>query len=170
MFLMLSATITGAIITYYNNAFLSVSSDAILTVAILGSFIPMLMDSGGNAGCQSSALMIRGIALGEIQFRNIFKVLWREVRVGFLCGLALGVVNFVRVYLMNGRDLLLCITVSVSLIVTVVIAKSIGCVLPLVAKKIRLDPALMAAPLITTIADASSLVVYFSIATALLQI
>ena len=162
MFLMLSATITGTIISHFE--------EALTVLPILIAFIPMLMDTGGNSGCQSSALMIRGLALGEISFKNTFTVLWLELRVAFLCGFALAAVNFIRVYLMHGRDILLCLTISVSLIATVVMAKTVGCLLPLAAKKIKLDPALMAAPLITTIADAASLIVYFSIASMILRI
>ena len=162
MFLMLSATITGMIISYYQ--------DALTVVPILIAFIPMLMDTGGNSGFQSSALIIRGLALGEIKFKNTLYVWWLELRVAFICGLVLGAVNFLRVYIMNGRDLLLCITVSLSLVVTVLMAKTVGCLLPLAAKKIKLDPAIMAAPLITTIADAASLIVFFSIASAILHI
>ena len=162
MFLMLSATITGTIISHFQ--------DALTVVPILIAFIPMLMDTGGNSGCQSSALIIRGLALGEIKFKNTLLVWWLELRVAFICGIVLGIVNFIRVYIMNGRDLLLCITVSSSLVVTVLMAKTVGCLLPLAAKKLRLDPAIMAAPLITTIADAASLIVFFSMASAILHI
>ena len=162
MFLMLSATITGIIISYFE--------DALTVLPILIAFIPMLMDTGGNSGCQTSALVIRGIALGDIKFKNTLTVLWLELRVALLCGLALGAVNFIRIYIMHGRDLLLCLTISVSLIATVLMAKTVGCLLPLAAKKLSLDPAIMAAPLITTIADAASLVVYFSIARMILHI
>jgi magnesium transporter len=162
LFLMLSATITGAIITSFENA--------IAALPVLVAFIPMLMDTGGNAGCQSSALIIRGMALGEIQLKDVFRVLWLEIRVGLLCGLALAAVNFVRVYITNSGDYLLCVTVSLSIIATVVIAKSAGCLLPLAAKRLRLDPAIMAAPLITTIADGASLVLYFTIATMILSV
>ena len=162
MFLMLSASITGTIISRFENA--------LTALPMLIAFIPMLMNTCGNAGCQTSALIIRGIALGEIRFRSIVTVLWREIQVAFLCGLALAAVNFIRVYFMHGRDLMLCITVSLSLIATVIASKSIGCILPLIAQKIKLDPAIMAAPLITTIADASSLIVYFSIASIVLSI
>jgi magnesium transporter len=159
---MLSATITGSIIAGFENSF------AVLPILVI--FIPMLMDTGGNAGSQVSALIIRGIALGEIEFKDILKILWREIRVGVLCGLGLGLVNFIRIYLMNGRDLFLCITVTASLMATITISKSIGSMLPLLAKKIKLDPALMAAPLITTIVDATSLTIYFSIAKAVFKI
>jgi magnesium transporter len=156
LFLMLSATITGGIISGFE--------DALSILPILIAFIPMLMDTGGNAGSQSSTLVIRGMALGEVKFKDIFVVLWREIRIGFLCGFILGLVNFLRIYLMNGKNALLALTVTISLLITVVMAKSIGCFLPLVAKKLKIDPAIMAAPLITTIVDAASLIVYFSIA------
>ena len=162
MILMLTATVTQTVITTFE--------DAISVLPVLAFFIPMLMDTGGNAGCQTSALIIRGIALGEIHFGDIIKVLWLEIRVGVICGVLLAIVNFVRVYIMYNGDILLGITISVSLIATVIIAKSIGCLLPLAAKKVRLDPALMAAPLITTISDALSLTIYFTIASALMRL
>jgi magnesium transporter len=162
MVLMLSATITASIISDFE--------ESLAVLPVLVAFIPMLMDTGGNAGAQASALVIRGIALGEIQIRNILKVLWCEIRVGCLCGLALGAVNFVRIYIMNGRDYKLSITVTLALIATVVIAKSVGCLLPIFAKKIRIDPAVLSAPIITTIADACSLIIYFSLARAILRI
>jgi magnesium transporter len=162
MFLMLSATITGNIISSFQDLF--------TVLPVLIAFIPMLMDTGGNAGSQSSTLIIRGIALDEIEFKDILTVLWREIRVGVLCGLALGIVNFIRIYIMNNRDYLLGLTVSISLITTVVISKSVGCLLPLAAKKMRFDPAIMAAPIITTIVDGASLVVYFSVAKMILNI
>jgi magnesium transporter len=160
--LMLSATITASIISGFENS--------LAVLPALVAFIPMLMGTGGNAGAQTSALVIRGIALGEIQFRNIFKVLWCEVRVALLCGLALGTINLVRVYFMNGRDLLLSITVTLSLVATLIIAKSAGCLLPLAAKKMKIDPAVLSAPVITTVADASSLMIYFSLARMILKI
>jgi magnesium transporter len=154
--LMLSATITGSIISGFE--------DALAVLPVLVAFIPMLMDTGGNAGSQASALIIRGMALEEIHFRDLFRVIWRELRIGVLCGLGLGVVNFLRIYLMNGRSLALSLTVTISLIATIMLAKTIGCALPLLAKKVRLDPAVMAAPLITTIVDAASLLIYLSAA------
>jgi magnesium transporter len=162
MFLMLSATITGAIISSFE--------EALLAFPALMMFVPMLMDTGGNAGGQSSALIIRGMALGEIRFGDILKVLWRETRIAALCGFALAAVNFARIYFINGKDFWLCLTVSVSLIATVLIAKTVGCLLPLAAKKVKLDPAIMAAPLITTVADAASLIIYFLMASMLLKI
>jgi magnesium transporter len=108
------------------------------------------------------------MALGEIEIQDALKVFWREIRVGLICGVVLGLVNFVRIYLMNGRSLLLSFTVTCSLLITVVMSKSVGCLLPLIAKKVKLDPAIMAAPLITTIVDGASLVVFFMIAKLLL--
>jgi len=162
MILMLSATITGKIISGFE--------DSLAVLPVLIAFIPMLMDTGGNAGAQASTLIIRGIALDEIHFNDILKVLWREIRVGALCGLVLATINFVRVYFMNNRDYLLGITVSISLIATVIISKSVGCILPLAAKKMKLDPALMASPIITTIVDGASLIIYFSMAKAIFSL
>jgi magnesium transporter len=156
LFLMLSATITGGIISGFENA--------LAALPLLIAFIPMLMDTGGNAGSQSSALIIRGMALGEVSFKDIAVVLWREIRIGFLCGLILGIINFIRIYFTNGKNSLLALTVTASVLITLIMAKSLGCILPMAAKKLKVDPAIMAAPLITTIVDAASLVVYFSIA------
>ncbi|MDR1636377.1 MAG: magnesium transporter [Treponema sp.] len=160
--LMLSATVTGGIISSFQ--------DALSVLPILVAFIPMLMDTGGNAGSQASTLIIRGMALGEIELKDIVKVLWKEIRVGIFCGLGLGAVNFLRVYFMNGRNAALAFMVSLSLSATVLMAKSFGCVLPMIAKKLRLDPAIMAAPIITTIIDGASLAVYFSVAKVMLGI
>jgi magnesium transporter len=160
--LMLSATVTGGIISSFENA--------LAVLPILVAFIPMLMDTGGNAGAQSSTLIIRGMALGEISLRDVVRVLWRELRIGTLCGLGLGAVNFVRIYLMNGRSLFLSAAVTVSLFFTVLMAKSVGCVLPMFAKRLGIDPAIMAAPLITTIVDGASLIIYFSIAKAIFRL
>jgi magnesium transporter len=162
LFLMLSATITGSIISGFE--------DALAILPVLVAFIPMLMDTGGNAGTQTSTLIIRGMALGEISFRDIFVVIWKEIRIGALCGLGLGIINFVRIYLMNGGNPVLSLTVTISILVTIITAKSIGCILPLAAKKLKLDPAIMAAPVITTIVDGVSLAVYFSIAKLLFHI
>jgi magnesium transporter len=162
LFLMLSATITGGVISGFE------ASLAVLPALV--AFIPMLMDTGGNAGGQSSTLVIRGMALGEVSFKDIFVVFWKEIRVGFLCGVILGGINYLRIYFMNGKNSTLALTVTGSLMITVIMAKSIGCILPMVAKKLRVDPAIMAYPLITTIVDAGSLVVYFSIAKMLFKI
>jgi len=158
--LMLSATITGIIISSFEAG--------LAALPVLMAFIPMLMDTSGNAGSQASTLIIRGMAVGEIRPRDIILVVWKEVRVGMLCGLGLGLINFLRVYIMNGQNLLLCVTVTLSLCCTILIAKTVGCVLPIVAKRLRIDPAIMAAPMITTIVDAVSLIIYFSIAKVIL--
>ncbi|MDR0376155.1 MAG: magnesium transporter [Treponema sp.] len=160
--LMLSATVTGAIISGFE--------DALALLPVLVAFIPMLMDTGGNAGSQSSTLIIRGMALGEINPKDMLRVLWKEIRIGLMCSLALGFINFIRIYLTNGKNVALAFAVTASLCVTVVIAKSVGCVLPMLAKKAHIDPAIMAAPLITTIVDAASLIVYFSIARMIFQL
>lgn len=160
--LMLSATITGGIISNFEAAL------AVLPVLI--AFIPMLMDTGGNAGSQSSTLIIRGMAVGEISLKDFIYVLWKEIRVGILCGLALGLINFVRIYFMNGRNLLLSFTVTLALFCTILMAKTVGGLLPIVAKRLKIDPAIMAAPLITTIVDAASLIIYFSIAKVMLKL
>jgi magnesium transporter len=154
--LMLSATITGGIISGFE--------ESLAALPVLMAFIPMLMDTGGNAGSQSSTLIIRGMALGEIALGDILRVIWRELRIGALCGLALGLVNFVRVFLTSGRNLFLSATVTASLFITILMAKLVGCALPIIAKRLRIDPAIMAAPLITTIVDGASLMIYFSMA------
>ena len=159
--LMLSATFTGIIITHYEDAF--------AVVPMLVSFIPMLMDTGGNCGSQSSTLIIRGIALDEIHFKDIFKVMFKEFRISIVVGVILAAANGIRIYIMY-RDLNLAFVIGCSLIVTIMIAKLIGCILPLLAKKVHLDPAIMAAPLITTIVDTCSIVVYFMIATAVFKL
>ena len=154
--LMLSATVTGTIITHYEDAFAA--------IPILVSFIPMLMDTGGNCGSQSSTLIIRGLALEEIKFRDLFKVIFKEFRIALLVSVGLALANGIRIYIMY-RNLQLACVIGASLIATVIIAKMIGCTLPLFAKKIHLDPAIMAAPLITTLVDTCSIVIYFTIAT-----
>lgn len=161
LILMLSATITGTIITRYENAF--------AVIPMLVAFIPMLMDTGGNCGSQSSTLIIRGIALGEIRFRDLFKVVFKEFRVSLLVGSALALANGLRIWLMY-RDFKLALVIGISLTATIILAKLIGCVLPLFAKKIRLDPAIMAAPLITTLVDTCSILIYFKVATVLFHL
>ena len=162
IFLMLSSTITASIISSYE--------DALASAVALVAFIPMLMNTSGNAGSQTSVLVIRGMALGEIQIKDILRVLWREVRVGVICGIILGAVNFIRVYFTGERDPLLSLTVTLALIITVVLAKSVGAILPIAAKKVRIDPTVMAAPLLTTIVDATALMIYFSIARVIMKI
>ncbi|NLE70449.1 MAG: magnesium transporter, partial [Clostridiales bacterium] len=126
--------------------------------------IPMLMDTGGNCGQQASTLMVRGLALGEVQFKDLFRVLWTEFRVGMLIGVVLSAVTFLRLLFLNSAPVITSAVISVSLFCTVVIAKSIGCVLPLLAQRVKLDPALAASPLITTLVDAASLFIFFTIA------
>lgn len=159
--LMLSSTITGTIITSYENAF--------AVVPLLVSFIPMLMDTGGNCGSQSSTLIIRGIALDEIVFKDIWRVIFKEFGVSIMVGGVLAVVNGIRIFLMY-HEAKLAIVVAFSLVATIMIAKLIGGILPLIAKKLNLDPALMAAPLITTVVDTCSILVYFKIATIFFNI
>ncbi len=157
--LMLSAMVTGAMLEHYESA--------IATIPLLVSFIPMLMDTGGNCGSQASTMIIRGMALDEIELRDFARVWFKEIRVALLCSLALSVVNFFRIWLQY-NDLGVATVVSLTLVATICIAKSLGCVLPMLAKKLRLDPAIMASPMITTITDACSILVFFSFAIHLL--
>ncbi len=157
------AIFTGMIITSYED--LLKNADMVLTACI-----PMLMDTGGNCGAQVSTLMIRGLALGEIHFKDIFKAIWKEIRVGLIVGIALFAFTLARVLLINQASFMVALVVALALFMTVVLAKLIGCCLPLFAKKLHLDPALMASPLITTLVDAASLTIYFAIATSLLHI
>ncbi len=156
LILMLSATFTAAIIENFRTLFVS--------VPLLVSFIPMLMGAGGNSGTQASTIVIRGIALDEIRGSDFLKVWWKELRVAALVGFVLAGVNVLNMCLIQGKDLNLALTVSLSLYATVIIAKSVGSLLPIFAKQIRLDPAIMATPILTTIVDAVALLVYFSIA------
>lgn len=162
MILMISSMITGGILTKYENAF--------AVIPLLVSFIPMLMDTGGNAGSQSSTLIIRGMAIGEIRPKDIFKIIWKELKVSILVGIALALVNYIRLIISYPGNELISLTVSLSLFFTVVLAKTIGCILPIIAKMLKLDPAIMAGPLITTIVDAFSLIMYFQIACRLLNL
>ena len=160
--LMISATATGTIIRRYE--------EVLQSVVILAAFIPMLMDTGGNAGSQSSTLIIRGIALGEIHLKDIGKILWKEFRVSLIVGITLAAVNFLRIYYIDRAGLTISLVVCASLLFTVVIAKVVGGVLPIMAKAFKLDPAIMASPLITTIVDACALVVYFGLSTHFLNL
>ncbi len=161
MLLMISATFTGGIITSFESA--------LQKAVILTSFIPMLMDTGGNSGGQSSVTIIRGLSLNEIEFKDIFKVIFKELRVAALCGLSLAVVSFIKIILIDKTgNYLIPLVVALTMCVTVIIAKLIGCSLPMLAQKIHLDPAVMASPFITTIVDAVSLIIYFKIACALI--
>lgn len=156
LFLMLSATITGLVLGHFE--------EALLVMPILNTFIPMLTGTGGNCGSQSSTLIIRGLAVDEIEFKDIFRVLLKEVSVSLLVGVLLAVVNGIRIVIMY-QDPILALTLGMTLVLTVLLAKTIGCLLPLFAKKVGLDPALMAAPLITTLVDTGTILIYFAIAT-----
>ena len=162
LFLMISATFTGAIITSYEAALAS--------YVILTAYIPMLMDTGGNAGSQASVSIIRGLSLNEIEFKELPIALWKEIRVAFLCGLTLACTNFVKLMLLDKLPLLIALIICLTLVITVNFAKMMGCVLPMVAQRTGFDPAVMASPLITTIVDAVSLTIYFTIATRALHI
>ncbi len=174
LLLMISATFTSTIITHYEMA--------IGTYAILTAFFPMLMDTGGNAGGQASVTIIRGLSLGEIELRDVFRVLWKELRVGFFCGLTIAVATFAKVMLVDFRlaattvlesgdvqnNLLIALVISATVFSAILFAKLVGTLLPLGAKRIGLDPAVMASPFITTIVDTVTLIVYFAIASAIL--
>ena len=153
--LMLSATFTAMVIDNFE--------DALTALPVLIAFIPMLMDTGGSAGSQSAVLIIRGMALDEIKMTDILRVLWKEIRVAVVCGAALVIVNFGRVMVMN-NDVILALTTSLALYATVIMAKTVGCLLPLGARLLKMDPAVMASPVITTIADVLSLIIYFNLA------
>ena len=157
--LMLSSAITGAIITNYENAFAA--------VPVLVAFIPMIMGTGGNCGSQSSTLIIRGLATDELELKDVFKILWKEIRVAVIVGVILALVNGLRIFVQYD-SLQLAVTIGLSITVTIIMAKSIGCLLPLLAKKLKLDPAIMAAPLISTIVDILSILIFFQIATLIM--
>ena len=161
LILMLSSTITGSILAEYEAAFAA--------VPLLVTFIPMLMSTGGNSGSQSSTMIIRGMSVGEIEPSDILKVIWKEVRVGVICGLCLAVVNYVRLIIIYPGREMICLTVVLSIFFIVIIAKTIGCTLPIGAKVLRLDPAIMASPMITTIVDCLSLMIYFALACRFLE-
>ena len=162
LLLMLSAVFTQLIIGKFEAA---LAANIILT-----SFIPMLMDTGGNSGSQSSVTIIRSLSLAEIRFSDIFRIMFKEMRVALLCGATLAVVNFGKLMLFDRLGVFVSLTVSLTLLATVVVAKFFGCTLPLLVKKIGLDPAVMASPIITTIVDAIALLIYFAIASAMLGI
>ena len=167
--LMLSATMTQMVITAFE--------DALAAQIALSAFIPMLMGTGGNSGSQSSVTVIRGLSLGEVEFSDVGQVLWKEIRTSVLCGVALAVVCFVKIWLVDklmfGNEnitLMVDLVVCLALAVTVMVAKVVGCMLPMAAKALKLDPAVMASPFISTIVDALSLLVYFLFAKMLLHI
>lgn len=168
LILMISATITGTIIDSFEAKLAGITG--------LVAFIPMLMDTGGNSGGQASVTIIRAISLNEVEFKDIFKVIWKEIRVAVLCGLTLAVVNFIRVLIMNAlgtgithEAIMVNITVCITLCITVMCAKLVGCILPILANQLGFDPAVMASPFITTIVDAISLVLFLKIATFMLM-
>ena len=162
LLLMISATFTGQIITHFESA--------LSTYVVLTAFIPMLMDSGGNAGSQASVSVIRSLSLDEIEYKDSIKVLWKEFRVAILCGLTLALANFAKLMLIDNVGLTIALVVCLTLLVTITIAKLIGSFLPIVANKFGFDPAVMASPFITTLVDATSLIIYFRFATILLGI
>ena len=165
LLLMISATFTGSIITGFE--------DKLSSLTILTAFIPMLMDTGANSGGQASVTVIRAMSLGEVTFKDYFKVIWKEIRVGLMCGSALAVVNFAKIWIVDKTmfhndeiTLMVDLAICTTLVIEIVFAKFIGCSLPMLAKKVGFDPAVMSSPFITTIVDAVSLLVYFGIATA----
>ena len=168
LLLMVSATFTGQIIARFE--------DALSAFAILTAYIPMLMDTGGNCGSQASVTVIRGISLDEIEFSDLFRVIWKEIRVAVFCGATLAAANFVKLMLVdkmifgNPITITVALVICLTLVVTVFAAKVVGCTLPLLAKKIGFDPAVMASPFITTVVDAISLMIYFNFASLLLGI
>ena len=167
MLLMVSATFTGLIITHFESA--------LAAQVALTAFIPMLMDTGGNSGSQSSVTVIRSLSLGEIEFSDLPRVVWKEIRTAVLCGISLAAACFAKIMLVDrlmlgNKDVtcLVALVVCATMALTVLVAKVIGCVLPMLAKKVGFDPAVMASPFITTIVDALSLLIYFGIASVLL--
>jgi len=162
LLLMISATVTGKIITHYENA--------LGAYVVLTAFIPMLMDTGGNAGGQASVTIIRGLSLQEIEFHDMLKIVWKEIRVALLCGITLAAANFVKLMLLDKVSLSIAFVVCITLLMAVLFAKIVGCTLPMFAKQIGFDPAVMASPFITTIVDALSLMIYFQVATHVLNL
>ena len=160
MLLMISATFTGMILTHFESA--------LAVVPALTAFIPMLMDTGGNSGSQSSVTIIRGISLQEIEFSDILKVMWKELRVGILCAATMAVVVFAKVMLIDQKGATIAMIVALTIFFVIIVAKLVGCSLPMLAKKLGFDPAVMASPFITTIVDALALLVYFLISSRVL--
>ena len=162
LLLMISATFTGAIITKFENA--------LATFVVLTAYIPMLMDTGGNSGSQASVSVIRALSLGDVEFRDILKVIWKEIRVSVLCGVTLAAANFAKLMLLDKLALPVAAVVCLTLVLVVSVAKLIGCTLPMLADKAGFDPAVMASPFITTLVDAIALITYFKLATLILHI
>ena len=161
LLLMISATFTGMIIRNYE--------DALSVYAVLTAFLPMLMDTGGNSGSQASVTIIRGLSLGEIELSDLPRVIWKEIRVAVLCGISLSAVSFLKLMFFDRVGATVALIVSLTMACTILVAKTVGCILPMFSKKIGLDPAVMSSPFITTIVDALSLVIYFNIANSLLH-
>lgn len=162
LLLMISATLTGSVLTKFENALLAYS--------VLLAYIPMLMGTGGNAGGQTSVTIIRGLSLNEIEFEDSFRVIWKEIRIALVCGVILAGANFLKLLWFDKVGVLVAAVVCLTLVIVVLLAKVVGCVLPILAKKIGFDPAVMASPFITTILDVLSLLVYFQMASVLLGI
>ena len=160
LLLMVSATFTSVIINSY---------DAALATLGLAAFMPMIMGTGGNAGSQSSVTIIRGLSIGEIEMGDIIRIIWKELRVSLLCGITMAIATFGKIMLIEQPGFMTAVVVSLTLVATIVTAKLVGCVLPILAKRVGFDPAVMASPFITTIVDALSLVIYFRIATMILM-
>lgn len=161
LLLMISATFTGRIISSFESS--------LAKYTILTAFIPMLMDTAGNAGGQSSVSIIRALSLNDIEFKDLFKVLFKECRVAILCAIALGILNFLKMILFDRVKIVIATVVCITLMITIIISKSIGAMLPMIAKKLKFDPAVMASPFITTIVDACSLLIYFNVASLFLS-
>lgn len=159
LLLMISATFTSIIINHFDTA---------LATLGLAAFMPMLMDTGGNAGSQASVTIIRGLSIGEIEMRDILRIIWKEFRVALLCGITMAAATFGKIMLIDRPGMATALVVSLTLVATIITAKLVGCTLPVLAKRIGFDPAVMASPFITTIVDALSLMIYFNIATAIL--
>ncbi|HEY8392042.1 MAG TPA: magnesium transporter [Capillibacterium sp.] len=162
LLLMISATFTGMIISHFE--------DALKSYVLLTAYIPMLMDTGGNSGSQTSVTIIRGLSLHELEFQDLFRIIWKEIRVALLAGITLAVFNFAKLMLFDQVGLMVSLVICLTLILTVFVAKLTGCILPMLAKKAGFDPVVMASPFITTIVDALSLLIYFRIATVILGI
>ncbi len=162
LLLMISATFTGTILGFFEEA---LAANAALTL-----FIPMLMDTGGNSGGQASVTVIRAMSLGDVEFSDWLQVIWKEFRVAVLCAATLGVVVFAKVIALDRKSSMVALVVALTIVVTIIMAKLVGCTLPMLAKKLGFDPAVMASPFITTVVDALSLLVYFAIATQLLNL
>lgn len=162
LIMMISATFTGMIINRFENA---------LKVQIaLTAYIPMIMGTGGNSGSQASVTVIRGLSVNEIHMKDLLQVFWKETRVSIMCGISLAIVNFFKLIYLDKQTSGVALTVSLTLVITVILAKLIGCTLPLLAKQLKFDPAVMASPIITTVVDALSLLMYFVVASAVLKI